>query len=271
MTPKAETAPEGVETPNLDIEPLEDEADLSVQRQLEIEEERLVSEVEKAAPTTSSRSDDTEKEEDAEGKLSERERAITELVETRAALRETREQLAHFQKLAEKRQKEEEEQPYDVGELDPTVDVIRPTLNRMGQEVRTGIRSTEQKLLQRIDTLIQRQDDLEAEAVSARMKVTSEEEDQIISWAQKEGRSYNNKKELVKLIEDFRAAAELRELRALKKRKPERKPEASAVTRTRPAPSREAEEDDGETDGFNRSWNKAVRSVMSDLRAGRLH
>jgi hypothetical protein len=186
----------------------------------------------------------------------------------RAQLREAREQLAYFREQAEKGQQQEEEQQYEVGELDPTVDVIRPTLNRMGQEARSQVKQAEKALLQHIERITQRQDELEAEAVSARMGVSSEEEDKIIAWAQKEGRSYNNKKELQKLIEDYRAAQELRELRALKNRKPPRKAEAAATSRSR-TPARSEEVDDDAVDNFDRSWRKAVRTVMSDLRVGR--
>lgn len=268
MTPKPDKASDDAELLD-DVGEL-DESDLSLDKQLELEEARILAADEKRSG--SKETDDSEKSKDKvdeDGSLSTRERELLELAETRAELRETQARLEALERERSAKPKEDDI-PFDVGEIDDSVDAVRPALNRMGKAQLERTKAVEGKLDLVGGRLQARIDQLEALLVMQAMKVDKAQVPEIIDWARKNDKSYTNAEELEAIILAYRDAEELKQLRAEKAARA-KKPEVN--TRQRPVARDSGEKLDdlkGE-DSFTRAWNRSVRQQLSELKSGRFH
>lgn len=262
----------------LDSEMAEDE--LEVGDQLEREAQRLIDEDD--GKTTDSKATDSEKsdeeQEESHGsgdRLSAREvQLLSRLDRLEDENNRLRAQAEGRVAAAEEEAEEEDVEaiPYDAGEIDESLEGIRPALEANGKFLISQVRAAEKRAQQREVERDARLAEIEAEVVRTRFQVDQDEEDKIVNFAMKNHRSYTTKGELIELIKDYRNDKELKELRREKAEREAaaaKKPQRQANTRSRGV-SRQAQEELEEEvggDPYNKSWDRSVRKVFDKLRA----
>jgi hypothetical protein len=245
-----------------------DEAD--VDKQLEREAEKL----EEADNKVGSGSEDPDSEksdedhEESQGLSAREARLIARLDRLEAEnanLRMTRDE--------DEEEEDDDNFTYDVGDVGEEFEGIRPALERNGKFLLSHVRAAEKKISKLESGLQKRFDEMEAAVIRSSLNITQEEEDAIVDFANKRGRTYANAKELRALVQDYRDSAELRELRREKKetgKLQEAKSPERTVPRKRGTSRQAAEELEEVTgDSYNSSWDRSVKKVLDDLRTGK--
>jgi len=164
---------------------------------------------------------------------------------------------------------EEDEYDFDVGDLDPSFEGIRESLNAMGT-----LHITEQKRLEKkVDALIAKQEMQERAAVARHVKtvmgIDDAEESAVLKFADDNGLTIYDQKSLVGSVKLYRQAKELSDMKA----KQTKTRKAIANPRTSRSVSKSGSAGSESTVGgnsFEDSWARAVQKTNNRLAKGNL-
>lgn len=261
---------------------LDDEFELEgadLEKQLEAEERKIIdADDDKVIDSKSDDSEKSDDEDDESQKLSAREERILELADARRKLEQAQAEIARLRDESESADTEADDEPeeFEVGEIDESFSELAPTLKANGTKLLQRIREAEKRSQTAVAKLLDRIDEMEAEQTRVALGIDKDEEDAIVEFAKNKNLTYSSIKELREIAQSYRDHKELEELRAEKAErenalKSRRKGETTKRSRptSRKAADEELEELAAGGDPFNTSFDRAIKSTLSDLKAGR--
>lgn len=229
--------------------------------------------VDEEEPSDSAESEETESPSSEE--LTTREQTVLQMATQSAELAQLKRENEQLRAL-QQQPKQEEEAKFNFaetfGEIDESMEVARPVLERMGAAQVQHQRQLEKQLRERDASETEWKNQMESFLVKTALKVTDEEEVGFLKWGQAANRSFKNIGELVTMIHDYRDHVELQELRAEKQTEKRRKETGAHVnTRTkRTSTSSTGGTAAAEEDSFNQKFARNYQRTFGALKAGRL-